>query len=120
MTDRLSAYKAVCEKMHRHTAENCAQNPHCRYQCCSPAQCEWVVKFAKEHFGIDLEIKGDGTLCGFKGCTVKPHLRPICTVHDCDIASDGFSKDKEWTRKYFKLRARMDTELEKLIYLISE
>ena len=41
------------------------------------------------------------------GATV--HLRPICTVHTCSIASLGFKKnDQEWTKRYYELRDKMD------------
>lgn len=46
---------------------------------------------------------------GSDGCIVAPHLRPICTVHTCDINSLGFKKgDPDWTKRYFALRAKLE------------
>lgn len=56
---------------------------------------------------------------GPDGCTAAPHLRPICTMHTCDVNSMGFkvrpAPDPEWTKEYFKLRGQIeDLELEVL------
>lgn len=44
---------------------------------------------------------------GPEGCTVPPYLRPLCTLHTCDVGSYGFKADDpngEWTDDYFTLR----------------
>lgn len=48
-------------------------------------------------------------------CILEPHLRPLCTLHQCMIDSWGFDpEDPEWTRKYFELRGRIDMLQEKV------
>jgi hypothetical protein len=45
---------------------------------------------------------------GTNGCVVPPHLRPVCTIHTCDIGSIGSKRDDDsestWTNRYFELR----------------
>jgi hypothetical protein len=48
---------------------------------------------------------------GPTGCVVPPHLRPICTVHTCEINGVGVKKgDPKWTEAYFKLRGEIEEE----------
>ena len=57
--------------------------------------------------GVTLVPTGHPTLpfMGPNGCTVEPHLRPLCTMHTCAINAFGFKPDDpEWTVKYFVLR----------------
>lgn len=43
------------------------------------------------------------------GCTVPPHMRPLCTFHVCSINGFGFKpNDPAWTEKYYKLREEID------------
>ena len=42
---------------------------------------------------------------GPKGCVVPPYLRPLCTLHDCQITNLGLDpEDSEYTKQYFDLR----------------
>lgn len=53
-----------------------------------------------------------------RGCIAPPHLRPLCTLHTCDMSGLGFKRDDplgEWTDKYFELRNEID-EFEIQIY----
>jgi hypothetical protein len=97
------------------TKPECAQcsSPH---SCCSQEYCELTIQWAAKAWGVTLE-RTDGRdtrggplpLMGPTGCTAAPHLRPICTVHTCDINSLGFKKgDLGWTERYFKLRDALD------------
>jgi hypothetical protein len=68
--------------------------------------CEMAIKWAEKRWGVKLEPNGSRLpLMGPNGCIAAPHLRPLCTVHQCHIANLGFKKDDpEWTEKYFRLR----------------
>jgi hypothetical protein len=48
---------------------------------------------------------------GPTGCTALPHLRPWCTLHQCQIQATGSTKDRKWDAKYFRLRNQL-TRLE--------
>ena len=43
------------------------------------------------------------------GCVVPPHLRPLCTLHTCDVNGRGFKpNDPAWTARYFALREQLE------------
>lgn len=65
---------------------------------------------ALEFFGVSLEETGHPTLpfMGPGGCTVAPHLRPVCSVHTCGIGSFGSSGDTAWDQRYWELRGEAD------------
>jgi hypothetical protein len=65
-------------------------------RCCSREYCELARAFAKKHYNLDLKETGNPNLpfMGKHGCTVKPHLRPICSLHCCKT-----------TQTYLDLRA---------------
>jgi hypothetical protein len=45
---------------------------------------------------------------GKDGCVCPPHLRPLCTLHVCNINSFGFDpQDPEFNDKYFALRDKI-------------
>ena len=91
------------------------------FSCCSPEYCQDTIGYAKEHWGVTLEpLETPGTstrgeplpLLGPEGCIADPHLRPICTVHTCEVMSFGFKVDDPegaWTKRYFELRFEIDT-----------
>ena len=65
---------------------------------------------------------------GESGCTAAPHLRPLCTVHTCDIMGFGFKRAPDdtpaaaeearaWTKKYFELRNAISEQDDALRYL---
>lgn len=102
-------------EMYDHTKQKC-HPPRCKIynspiRCCSPEYCDLTIQYAKDIWNIDLEVTGHEylPLMGPDGCIVEPHLRPICTVHDCLINSLGFDpEDGKWTKKYFRLRRQID------------
>lgn len=82
--------------------------------CCSPEYCEMVEQDSQAQ-GIVLQRTDHPTLpfMGPDGCIVPPHLRPICTVHTCDITSLGFHRSNpDWTERYWKLRYRLSDLME--------
>lgn len=47
------------------------------------------------------------------GCVVPAWLRPLCTLHTCDISGWGFKADDpegKWTESYFNLRNEIEDE----------
>lgn len=69
------------------TAE-CAKFVGNKYRCCEAQYCELTREFAKDKYGIDLQETGNPDLpfMGENGCTVPPHLRPVCAIHLCSWA----------------------------------
>jgi len=86
----------------------------CPRSCCDPLVCEFVAGYAQERWGVTLNHTGHPKYPlmandGSGKCTAAPHLRPQCTLHNCDICSLGFKKgDADWTQRYFKLRSDID------------
>lgn len=103
------------------TAPECAKTCRIPFSCCEAEHCESTILWAKDRWGIELprtngqSWKGKPLpLMGPNGCTAAPHLRPICTVHTCDVNSLGCkSGDPTWTERYMQLRNEID-ELELL------
>jgi len=84
--------------------------------CCDAMYCGCAEEYARDEWGVDLTpLKTDHPTLPFMGptgCVVAPHLRPLCSVHTCDINSLGFKKnDLLWTERYFRLREQIE-ELE--------
>lgn len=88
--------------------------------CCSPEYCEFTMHLAKQR-GVVLETTGHPRLpmMGPDGCIAPPHLRPMCSVHTCDIMSMGYRRQRNgdepgeadaWSRKYFDLRSQIEQE----------
>jgi len=103
------------QSMYEMTNPECAK---CRAprSCCDAMYCHCAEEVAREEWGVDVTpLKTDHPTLPFMGptgCVLEPHLRPLCTLHTCDINSIGLKKgDPEWTNKYFKLREQID-ELE--------
>ncbi|MCK9459516.1 MAG: hypothetical protein M0R80_07750 [Proteobacteria bacterium] len=98
------------QKMADLTMEKCRQKCKRMGMCCSPEYCDMARDMAKEK-GVVIEVTGNETLpfLGADGkCVVPPHLRPLCTLHQCDINGFGFCpEDPEWTEKYFQLREKL-------------
>lgn len=101
------------QQMYEHTEPACGQ---CRAprSCCDPMVCEFTAGSAKERWGVDLPATGHPKYPlmandGSGKCTAAPHLRPMCTLHNCDICSLGFHKtDQEWTKRYYEIREEID------------
>lgn len=97
-------------EMAAHTAPECAKNCTIPHSCCNTGDCEMTERLAWELKGVRLEPTGHTIkFMGPTGCTVPPHLRPLCTLHTCAINSFGFKPgDRPWTEKYFRLRDAID------------
>lgn len=99
------------------TAPECDSACRVPHSCCASEYCELAIQWAKEGYGIDLpRVNGEKAngevlpLMGANGCTAAPHYRPICTVHTCAISGMGCKQgDPTWTKKYFKLRDKIDS-----------
>jgi hypothetical protein len=93
-------------------------NPECGkclnpYSCCDGMYCHCAEEYARDEWGIELRPLKTGhptiPFLGENGCVVAPHLRPLCTLHTCDINGIGVKKgDPEWTAAYFKLREQIE------------
>ena len=106
-TEIEKAYADLAE----HTLPVCRSCEPKPYNCCDAEFCENAARFAKEQYGITLRRTKHPKLpfMGKRGCTVAPHLRPVCTVHTCDIGNLGFYPgEQKWSAKYYRLRARCD------------
>jgi hypothetical protein len=99
------------------TAPECAGigEGSCRvpHTCCDELACSITKAFAASQ-GVTLpeypprDHRGAFYLSE-SGCTVAPHLRPLCTLHTCKINGLGFKPgDPKWTAKYFRLRAQIE------------
>lgn len=81
--------------------------------CCDEVYCKATIDFAKEEYGITLQETGHKyPLLGPDGCTAAPHLRPVCALHNCDVAAFGALKGKQPSvgKRYWKLRDRIGKE----------
>jgi hypothetical protein len=96
-------------------ANECLEKWGTPTRCCDPEYCEVARRFAKEKYDIDLVETGHRILpfMGSNGCTVAPHLRPICTIHVCPLdymLKPEFAKDYERTEIYRQLRKEILAE----------
>lgn len=79
--------------------------------CCDSLYCGITEQWAKQMWDVTLERTDNKRLpfMGHDGCVVAPHLRPVCSIHTCNIANVGCEpKDPEWTETYFSLRTRIE------------
>lgn len=85
----------------------------CPLSCCSGEYCEMAIEYAKEEWGTELGRTSHPTLplMGPSGCTAAPHLRPLCTLHTCEINGRGTSGNQEWDEQYFTLREEIEGAL---------
>ncbi len=94
------------------TFEHCQQTCSRLGWCCERDYCLAAIGYARDHFEVDLAITTNAKipLLGPDGkCTAPPHMRPMCSVHSCDINSIGvFRGDRPRTSAYFKLREEID------------
>jgi hypothetical protein len=105
---------ALYSEMAALTNQECAKcDPP--YSCCDfygGYYCERAIEWADVNWGVTLDrlaIVPNLPLMGLSGCTVEPHLRPICALHVCSVNMYGKKLDDEpWTEKYFALRKRIE------------
>lgn len=102
---------SLYKEMYELTVTECAS---CRvpHSCCSPEYCDMAADIAHEQWDVDLEPLRTGhpmlPFMGKSGCVVAPHLRPLCTLHTCDMNGLGYKRDNpEWTARYDALRNRI-------------
>lgn len=130
---KLASLKVLMQEMALLTEPECASVCRRPYSCCDPMYCAITAQYALEAHGVTLEpVNLDPNLpfLGPKGCIVEPYLRPMCTVHTCEINAFGFKLgnenmqhgfvslkvNRQWTREYFELRDRLD----KLMFEVQE
>ncbi len=95
------------------TLEHCTRTCRNLGSCCAFEHCEFTIEYAREEYGVtllrtkDLKVPlraEDGS------CTAAPHLRPLCTLHSCDISAVAvFKREPELTKRYYKLRGKIDS-----------
>jgi hypothetical protein len=107
------------KEMYELTEPECSKSCRIPRSCCYPQACEMATDRAAE-FGVTLVPTGHRiTYMGENGCVVPPYLRPLCTLHTCDISGLGFKRDDpdgSWTAHYFNLREQID-QLEAELYI---
>jgi hypothetical protein len=87
---------------------HCPDMSHKAYRCCDQMHCRMTIEHAAKEWGIRLPTTGHQfPLMGPAGCTAPPHLRPWCTLHQCQIQASGKTKDRDWDKKYFRLKNRL-------------
>lgn len=103
------------QQMYELTEPECASVCKLPRSCCSPEYCAMAMDIAADsdepivpppgHSPVT-NVRGEVIpLLGTNGCIAAPHLRPLCTVHTCEIGAFGVKlTDQAWTEKYFKLR----------------
>lgn len=94
------------EEMSAHTKDKCA---NCKgpASCCHVTVCQLMAQDAWFKWGVELKLTGHPKLpyMSEQGCTVAPHLRPLCTVHTCCVEQwGGDMNDRAWTDRYWELR----------------
>lgn len=110
MTEKEQRLVDLYREMADMTKPECAACP-VPLSCCGKAYCDLTARFAKDNWGVTLQPTGHKTLpfMGPNGCTVAPHLRPICSIHTCHINALGFKpNDSAWTKRYFRLRSALE------------
>lgn len=98
------------QQLYELTEPECRLACRCPQSCCSAEYCEIAIVEAKREWGVELTRTNHPRLplMGPLGCTAAPHLRRLCTLHTCAIASLGFKpKDASWTEKYYALREKI-------------
>ena len=106
----MDSLKNLYKEMYELTEPECRLSCKCPHSCCSEEYCIMAIEYAKEEYNITLRTTDNEKLplMGEHGCTVEPYLRPMCTMHTCDINSIGVKQnDQEWTDKYFMLRDKI-------------
>ena len=97
------------QDLYEHTFNDC-QKVCDRQDCCDTVACLATENYAREQYGVILERTEHATLpfMGSHGCTVPPHLRPICTEFSCRrLAYGGKPGIDEWAEKYYELRRQI-------------
>lgn len=107
------------QEMYEITEPECRTSCRCPQSCCSAEYCESTIAYALDAWQTVLTPTGHARfpLMGPTGCVAAPHLRPLCTMHTCDVSGLGGKRgDPEWTRRYLKLRAHIEVLSLKAFY----
>jgi len=94
----------------------CGWQGKAKFNCCEKMYCDIAEEYANM-LGVKVDKPGpiDLPYMGKTGCVMPPHLRLVCTVHDCQINNVGADpKDKKFTAHYFILRDALNQRLEKV------
>jgi hypothetical protein len=72
------------------------------YRCCDRMHCQMTIDHAYKDWGIRLPTTGHQLpLMGPTGCTALPHLRPWCTLHQCQSRRPALPKTAVGTQNIF-------------------
>lgn len=100
------------QEMAKLTEPECRNTCKPALSCCSPEYCEIAREFARDRRGVELKDANyhpNLPFMGPNGCTIEPHLRPLCTLHVCSINSFGIKPgDETFTQRYFQIRDEID------------
>lgn len=107
-TKMVTLYRRIADLTLGHCKQTCRNIG----SCCSPEYCYLTIEIARDEWGTELPKTEHPTLplLSLTGeCTAPPHMRPLCSLHSCDIANLGhFRSDVALTDKYFRLRREID------------
>lgn len=112
------AQEAMWAEMAEMTLAKCRESCHNLGSCCDSMYCEMAAEIMQKQ-GVKPPVTpgkwrdGSQSFLVDGKCVIPPHFRPLCSLHQCKIASLGFDpKDPAWTKKYFDLRERLDGDFE--------
>lgn len=110
---RQSKLVVLYEKMSKLTADRCGApcGETKPYRCCERRFCDMATEWAKKAWGVTLKPSGHESIpyMGEHGCVVPPHMRPVCTLHNCRVASGGHDpEDAAWSARYASIRGKIE------------
>lgn len=103
--------KVLMQEMADLTSPECAMVCRAPHTCCDELYCEIAFHYARRNYGVELHRTDHPKLWFMTetGCTVEPHLRPMCTLHVCSIQAFGQKQnDPEFNEYYYTLRNKVD------------
>jgi hypothetical protein len=112
--------KVLMKEMADLTLPECQSACVVPLSCCDSMYCAITEIYARDFFNITLEPTENSSLkfMGPSGCTVAPYLRPLCTLHTCEVNSLGYKRHDPglaWTNSYFELREKIDDLLGEIL-----
>jgi hypothetical protein len=112
-----SHLESLYQEMYELTRDRCGCEDQPNH-CCSKEYCIAAAGFSLLFYGVRLAPTEHPSIPFMSplGCIVPPHLRPVCTLHVCNISwkSGEFPDDPERTKRYHGLRARIESEARSL------
>lgn len=106
MQDQRAQLVALYAQLAAHTEPECSGRCARPRSCCEERYCSIAIEFARSHWQVELQTTWHPVLplMGDDGCTVAPHLRPICAAHTCEICTHGVKRgDAVWTQRYYEI-----------------